>query len=477
MLKYFSLGCCLFWTLFVNAQAYQVDPILEDSTISEEQILIVQELQLVGNAITKSQIIYREMLLAPGDSISYQEFKAALIQSQKNILNTGLFNFARIDWARIDSSHIQVIVQVTERWYTFPIPIFEIDDNNFNTWWEDKDFSRINYGFHLVRNNFRGRKEKVSLTAQFGFTERFRIRYEIPYISKNQRSGLGFNYSYNRLDQIAYTSEDNKRLQYKSTNGDAIKNYSAGIRYTYRKEIFRTHALGVEYDQYKIQDTVRELNSNYLGSNRNKSEFFSIYYSLVDDKRDNKSYPLKGSIWSIYAKKLGLGIEDNGVDLLNFSASVRKYWDLNKGWFFASGFRGEYAANNNQPYSLQNGLGYSSTYAIRAYELYVIDGQNIGLAKAQLKYRLVKPREAELGFVNYPKLSKFHYAFYLGIFGDAAYVEDNTGFVNNDLANTWLYSTGIGLDFITYYDVVFRTEFSINKFGESGIFIHFVAPI
>lgn len=477
MLRNFLFVCSFFWSLLAAAQAYQVDPIMEDSSINDDQVLVVQNILLVGNAITKNQIIYREILIAPGDSINYKSFKAALIQSQKNVLNTGLFNFARIDWARIDSNKVQIVVQVTERWYTFPIPIFEIDDNNFNTWWEEKDFSRINYGFHVVRNNFRGRKEKVSLTAQFGFTERFRVRYEIPYISKNQRSGLGFNYTYNRLDQIAYTSENNKRLQYKSTQGDAIKNYSTGIRYTYRKEIFRTHTLGLEYDRYQIQDTVRELNPNYLGSNRLKNAFFSLYYSLVEDKRDNKSYPLTGSLWTLYAKKLGLGIEDNGVDLLNFSASARKYWDLKRGWYFATGIRGEYAANNNQPYSLQNGLGYSSTYAIRAYELYVIDGQNIGLAKAQLKYQIVKPREAEFGFVNYPKLSKFHYAFYLGVFGDAAYVEDNTGFVQNNLANTWLYSTGIGLDFISYYDVVLRTEFSINKLGESGIFIHFVAPI
>ena len=45
------------------------------------------------------------------------------------------------------------------------------------------------------------------------------------------------------------------------------------------------------------------------------------------------------------------------------------------------------------------------------------------------------------------------------------------------MANQYLYSGGIGFDLVTYYDRVFRLEFSINKFGETGIFIHFAAAI
>ena len=34
----------------------------------------------------------------------------------------------------MDSVNIMIVAEVTERWYIFPLPIFEIDDNNFNTW-------------------------------------------------------------------------------------------------------------------------------------------------------------------------------------------------------------------------------------------------------------------------------------------------------------------------------------------------------
>ncbi len=124
---------------------------------------------------------------------------------------------------------------------------------------------------------------------------------------------------------------------------------------------------------------------------------------------------------------------------------------------------------------MQNGLGYNS-FSIRSYEYYVIDGQNIGLAKAQIRYQLVKPRSVGLGNLS-DRFGKFHYAFYLGLFTDFGYVQDNNGFVENNLANDLQYGSGISLDFVSYYDIVIRSEISINKFGESGFFIHFVAPI
>lgn len=477
MSRIFISLLAFFMCLNSFSQAYKIDPVNTDSSLYKNPNKLIQNITLIGNKITKKHIVLRELLFKVGDTIPSNEFLAVLEQSKKNILNTSLFNFAKIDWALIDSEKVQIVITLTERWYTFPLPIFEIDDNNFNTWWETKDYSRINYGFHLVRNNFRGRKEKLSLTAQFGFTERFRIRYNIPYINKNQKGGLGFSFSYNRRDEIAYTSLNNERLQFKSETNDAIKNYSAGVSYNYRREIFSSHSFGLQYDQNQIIDSVRILNPNYLGQNRLRSKYFSLYYNFTIDKRDSKNYPLAGKYFRFNIRKTGLGILKDNVDLTNLNAQFRNYWQLKDKLFLANSVRAEYALNNDQPYLLQNGLGYSSTYAARAYELYVIDGQNIGLIKTQLKYQLVKPTEVDFKFIGYDKLSKFHYAFYLGIFSDFAYVDDNTGFQQNNLANELLYSGGIGLDFITYYDIVFRTEFSVNKFGESGIFLHFVAPI
>lgn len=471
------LLCSLLLIPFLSqAQAFKVDQVKADSSLYDSPIKIVRGVQIIGNKITKQHIITRELSFQINDTLPSDDFLDELEQSRKNILNTSLFNFARIDWALEGEENVYLIIHLQERWYLFPAPIFEIDDNNFNTWWEDKDFSRLNYGFHIIRNNFRGRKEKLTLTAQYGFTERYRLRYEIPYINRKQKLGLRINFSYNRRDQINYSSLDNERLQYKSEDDDALRNYSGSIALTYRKAIFSTHTFGLEYDQNRVRDSVRILNPNYLGDDRKQVKFFSFYYSFVHDLRDSKNYPLKGSYFNVSLKKYGLGLTEESVDLGNLLLQYKKFWQLKERWFLASSVRGVIAANDDQPYLLQNGLGYNS-FAIRSYEYYVIDGQNIGLAKAQLRYQLVKPSLANLNFIGMDRFNRFHYALYLGIFSDAAYVEDNTGFPMNDLANEMQFGYGLGLDFVTYYDVVFRTEFSVNKFGESGIFLHFVAPI
>ena len=476
MCRVIALLSLLFLSGYSYSQAFKVDRVRADSSLYKSAFKIVREVKIIGNRTTKSQIIMRELSFPLNDSIQSEDFLDELEQSRKNILNTSLFNFVRIDWALDGPEEVLLVINVQERWYIFPTPIFEIDDNNFNTWWEDKDYSRLNYGFHVIHNNFRGRKEKLTVTAQYGFTERYRLRYEIPYINRKQKLGLRFNFSYNRRDQINYSSFDNERLQYKSIENDALRNLSGSVALSYRKAIFSRHYLGLEFDQNRIRDSVRILNPNYLGNFRDRLKFLSLYYTFSRDLRDSRNYPLKGSFLNFQIKKYGLGIIDKSIDLTNLQLQYKKFWQLEDRWFFASSFRGVMATNNNQPYLLQNGLGYNS-FSIRAYEYYVIDGQNIGLFKAQFRYQLVKPNQAKLDFIPMDRFNKFHYAFYLGIFSDAAYVDDQTGFPMNGLANEIQFGYGIGLDFVTYYDVVIRTEYSFNKLGERGIFLHFVAPI
>ena len=47
---------------------------------------------------------------------------------------------------------------------------------------------------------------------------------------------------------------------------------------------------------------------------------------------------------------------------------------------------------------------------------------------------------------------------------------------SKSLANTFLWSSGVSLDYVTYYDKLLRIEFSINHLGEKGVFLHFSNP-
>ena len=60
---------------------------------------------------------------------------------------------------------------------------------------------------------------------------------------------------------------------------------------------------------------------------------------------------------------------------------------------------------------------------------------------------------------------------------DAGYVQDNFFGKGNPLTNSWQYGYGAGIDFVTYYDIVLRLEYSFNKQLQNGFFIHLSAGI
>ncbi len=474
MFRFILLSFFLVFNLSLHSQAFQIDTFKPSIAFKEVNVKVINNITIVGNKTTKDKIILRELEFKIDDSLSNQELTAAISQSKKNLLNTSLFNFANLNVALIDSVHANIIIQLTERWYIFPLPIIEIDDNNFNTWWRTKDASRINYGMHLTHYNFRGRKEKLTLTAKYGFTERYRLQYRIPYLTKSKKLGLDIDLSYNRRDEIAYNSLNNERLQYKVADSDALRNLSNSVTLTYRNKIFNTHAFTLNYSRNTVTDSVVTLNENYLLNSQNRLDYFRIGYQFTSDKRDSRNYPLKGSFLKASITQYGLGILSD-LSLLNLNIEAKKFIEVKPRLYLAGSARALLTPNKNQPYLLRNGLGYSS-FGIRAYEYYVIDGQNIGLGRVQLRYQIVKPTSMNLtGLAE--RFGKFHYAFYLGIFNDIAYVDDQVGYPMNSLANELQFGYGVGLDFVSYYDIVIRAEYSFNKFGESGLFLHFVAPI
>jgi hypothetical protein len=90
---------------------------------------------------------------------------------------------------------------------------------------------------------------------------------------------------------------------------------------------------------------------------------------------------------------------------------------------------------------------------------------------------LVPKHELHTDIIPLEKFATIPYAFYINLYGDAAYAQDTQFSRYNPLTNSWLLGYGAGIDFVTYYDLVFRLEYSINRFGESGYFLHFTAPI
>ena len=187
---------------FVIAREVIVNPV--DSVSPDTTSVIISKVFVIGNKITKDHIVVRELAFHIGDTIPASEFEAKRVRSEENIYNTSLFNSVKLTYLKNPDATTSVYVILKERWYIFPLPVFEVVDRNFNVWWRTKDFSRIVYGGVLSWNNFRGRNETVALALRFGYIQQVSFSYSIPYINKNQHSGLNFGFSYSRNHQAAY---------------------------------------------------------------------------------------------------------------------------------------------------------------------------------------------------------------------------------------------------------------------------------
>jgi hypothetical protein len=78
------------------------------------------------------------------------------------------------------------------------------------------------------------------------------------------------------------------------------------------------------------------------------------------------------------------------------------------------------------------------------------------------------------------KDSKFRnlpYAFYINLIADVGYMTETTYGEFNPYNNRGLYSWGLGVDFISYYDLVLRFEYVFTNIGTHGFFFGFGMPV
>lgn len=472
--KWFLFG---FFLACISASA-QISPapsFTDSLSESDSSSVEIMDIVLIGNKITREHIVLRELTFRKHDTIPVYEVEKNFRRSEENLLNTSLFNSARITWLR-QGKELRVYIIMTERWYIFPLPVFELAERNFNVWWETKDLSRIVYGGILNWNNFRGRNEVLAASVRLGYTQRISFYYNIPYINKKQNAGLTVSFSYARNHQVAYQTFNNKSKYFKDENQFAREEYGGSVQYIYRHGLYETHATEIGYREAGIEDTVALLNSDYFGNGISQIRYSTFRYFFKSDHRDLVAYPLKGRYFDLEFLQRGLGFLKDDINVTSLTARYKHHWKLSDRFYYAGGITAMYSGNKYIPYFLYRGLGYGKEF-LRGYEYYVIDGQQYGLLKSNLKFQLLKTHSVHAGFIPLTKFNTIPYAFYLNLYADAGYVRDPLYAAGNPLANTWVISYGTGLDFVTYYDIVFRFEYSINKLGESGFFLHFTAPI
>ncbi len=448
---------------------------ISDTVVKSDSLLIINSIVLKGNKITKDKIIFRELEFKTGIELKASILDSLITKSEQNLMNRSLFNFVTITRDTLNDE-CDIKVSVVERWYIWPIPILQYADRNINSWWDKKDFSRINYGIDLRVENFRGLMENLNIVLQGGYDILLAFRWKVPYLTKNQIFGMGVTGGVQLNHEVAYQTVDNKEQYYNSSNGFAQQLTFSNVNFTFRPGYNSLHNFSVGFNQFIFQDTILKLNPDFAYS-QTTYNYFILSYGFKLDFRDYAPYPLKGYYFDIGLVKKGLGIFDDQVNDFSVSANFDQYINIYNRWYFAYNLGAKFSGQQSQsPYFITSGLGYYPN-TIRGYELYVVDGQRLGIVKSNLKFEIIPRTTFNISWIKSTKFSEVFFAMYANLFFDAAYVDDKYTYELNPLSNQLLWGTGIGIDMITYYDLVLRLELSVNKQKDTGFFISFVAPI
>jgi outer membrane protein assembly factor BamA len=439
---------------------------------AQNDSLTVKDFFVFGNLKTKENIILREFDFTVGDKISTKDIDSIVKRSEDNIFNTHLFLTVDIKTKISETRNITFIVVVKERWYFFPVPILEFADRGFNEWWVQHDgaLDRFEYGMWFIKQNFRGRNETLKLLAKLGFSQKFELNYQIPYINKNQTIGLDFYLYHARNPEFAYGIGQDNILDFYEDESPSRIELQSYLRFKYRKKLFAEHSLDIGYFSVKTKDSVLVLNPVFLYDGRTETQMLSLKYRYRYNSTDIHYYPEKGAFFDFILWKQGLGVF-NEIDQWSLNVTAAKYFKHSERFLTATSVNYQIASHRNQSYYFAPALGYAEFFN-RGYEYNVLRGQQFILNRNELRLKFFDEKYYVPLLKQSPKMNNIPVKLYAKALFDISYMSDEGNFSQNDLSNKLMYGAGVGIDFVSYYDIVFRTEVTVNHKGEAGLFFH-----
>jgi len=445
------------------------------SQAQSEEIVVIGEIKMVGNQKTRKFVLNREMDIRPGDTIALASFQQTLLRNSNLLLNTGLFVSASVtapEWKNGDRE-ADILVEVNETWYFFPIPVLKLADRNFNVWWEefDRDFSRIIWGIRLHHYNLTGVRDYLKFVSQFGFSQKYQLRYRYPYLNRAKTLGLEIEANYNRSRNGSYNTRDDQLEFLISEARDNFKSFSGRTSVGYRKGLYTTHQVGAGFISSSISDTVRQLNPNYYINNRSLQRYFSLHYSFKHDRRDRRDQATKGYAIEGLVTQVGLGVYDD----LNYGygqLTIKKYFPVNKKITARVATTGRLYFNKNKiAYNHSSALGYGRTY-VRGYELYVIDGTDFVLSHQGMTWQFYRNVWDFGKILPIKKTDVIPIRAFLSANVDVGYVKKPQYGDRNTLDEQWLVGYGPAIEILIAETYLFGFDYSFNRLGESGVFLH-----
>ncbi len=429
--------------------------------IDSATVVQIDRIFIIGNRKTKGRIIRREMSAQPQTAYAWGDLQTILKNDQKRIVNTRLFLRVDVRPVFVSERTLDLIVSVDERWYTIPSPYVKFADRNINDWLTNfgLDLGRLEYGIKVTQQNFRGLNERLQVDAQFGFTRRLALNYVRPYLDRAQKNGLVLNFAFAETNNIIYQTEQHRPLTTDSLRR-SLETLTAGAGWRHRGSYYSTHAVDINYFRNRIKDTITEINPHYFLDGRLEQQYLQLGYRFFHDKRDLVAYPQRGYVVDVRTQKLGLGVYDD-INLWRLTVLFNHYVPLSSRWSAATTLNAYASGPRRQPYANFLGLGFQNLW-LRGYETYTIQGQHFALQQNDLRWQAFSTVFNLDRIIPFDQFNKIPMALYLKAFYDHGGVSNSVSYpLEQRLNNRYLYSAGVGLDVVSFYDFVFRVGYPI----------------
>ncbi len=421
------------------------------------QAQIVEDIVIVNNETTKDWIISRELVINKGDSIN-ESIANKLKRSEENLYNTSLFNDVRVIDTVIDNKNV-VYVYVTERWYFWPYPILEHADRNLATYIHSEEWERINYGVMVIKHNFRGRREEISFKIRFGFRQQFGLNYYIPMVNKKtQKLGLYFDASLFRQKSFFYDI-DNQRYLFHDLEDYGYKENRLIGGIVYRPKHNITHTTLATLNTFYLNDTIANISLPLFGSDNVSNKWYCFDYSFKYSTLNYIYYPTAGQELLL---SLSAGTDYNNT-WENIMFKYQTHLPIDYYITYSSIYLGEHFFSKIPPVGLRRSIG--NNYYFRGYEDNVWKAQSSLGCRQQLSWNFFKKRSFQIQKISSKKFNKPFISVFATIFTDIGYVSK----MQPGKTNSLIGSFGGGIDFVSYYDLIFRFEYVLN-FDKKHIF-------
>jgi outer membrane protein assembly factor BamA len=384
----------------------------------------ISQIVIMGNETTDENVILRELLVAKGDIAN----DTLIIDSKKRLQNLLLFNRIELTLLPQENNYI-LLIEVTERLYIYPLPIFTL---------HDRDWEKISYGVSLSHQNFRGQNEKLRTAFWFGYRSGYGLSYSDQWAGDSLHLTTYFNLGKYVLEHRTLGFEERH----------IASSAAVGKWWSYH---FKTELL-LLFDHLNVDKDI----SPYLHSKKSTETIWGSRLYLRYDTRDLYAYPSKGWLSYMQVTKYGLFQKYNNYWKLYFD--IRNYLEL--GYFtLASRFNQNYLFGQIPIYR-DNYIGFSER--IRGYFFDVYQGNHIHTANIELRFPILPIRYFTFDSIllpdNYSKNLKF---------GINAAIFVDTGIA---WSKSWEYAIknfrtgfGAGLHFRVPYVEVVRLDYGFNK--------------